>query len=164
VTTQWRRSRWNWVLDISLLAGFATTNNKRFTGDRWHEWIGVALLFALGVHIVLHRQWVTTQTRRLGKNVKTRVGFKWLVNLSLYVLISLTLFSGVLATKFLASDLGISYRAQQGWGGFHRQCSDLVKIPVGLHVALSWRWIWSMLRRIARRITPTRQAPGPVSA
>jgi hypothetical protein len=152
------------VLDLSLLAGFATTTNKRFTGDRWHEWFGVGLLIALGIHIVRHRQWVSAQTRHLARNLRTRVGFKWLVNVSLYVLMSLTLFSGVLASEYLGGDLGIGYKPQQGWGGFHEQCSELVKIPVGLHVALSWRWIWSMLRRTGRRIAPARGNAGPVSA
>jgi cytochrome b561 len=145
------RTRLDFWLDISLLVAFTLDYSFKFTGLAVHEWIGLGFGLALVVHATLHWDWVLRTTRRLFGQLPGRERIRWLVDLALFFVMTLCVASGVLISRSALPALGITPAAGSFWTGLHSTAADVTVALVGLHVALSWRWILTVGRRILRR-------------
>ena len=48
------------LVDLILLGLFILVQANIYTGNRFHEWNGIAMLLLLAFHIVLNRRWFLT--------------------------------------------------------------------------------------------------------
>jgi hypothetical protein len=149
------RTRVDFWLDLGLLVAFLLDYSFQFTGLSIHEWIGLGFGLALLVHLTLHWEWVLRITRRLFGRLPGRDRLRWLVDLLLLGTMTLCVASGVLISRSALPALGIEPAAGAFWTGLHSSSADLTVAFVGVHVALSWRWVLVVGRRIARRHAAT---------
>lgn len=145
------RTRIDFWLDLALLVGFTLDYSFNFTGLTIHEWIGLGFGVALLVHLTLHWDWVLRTTSRVFGKLPGRERLRWIVDLALILVMTLCVASGVLISKAALPTLGLTPAAGPFWTGLHTTSADVTVVLVGVHVALSWRWILSVGRRIARR-------------
>jgi hypothetical protein len=138
---------------MSLLVGFTLDYSFNFTGLAIHEWIGLGFGIALLGHVTLHWDWVLRTSRRLFSQLPGRERIRWLVDLALMLVMTLCVASGVLISRSALPALGVTPPAGSFWTGLHSTSADVTVALVGLHVALSWRWILTVGRRIFRRST-----------
>ena len=152
------RTRLDFWFDAVLLVGFTLAYSYGFTGIGIHEWLGIGLGAALLLHLTLHWDWVLRTTRRLlSRRGKDRV--IWLVNLGLLVAMTLCVASGVLISRVALPFLGIYPLAGPFWSRLHTLTAEITLGLVPVHVALRWRWIV----RVGRRLLgwrPAARAPG----
>jgi thiosulfate reductase cytochrome b subunit len=146
-----RRSLVDFWLDLVLLIAFTLDYSFQFTGLPVHEWIGLVFVVLIPVHLVQHWDWVMRTTRRLVHSRRGREALRWIVDLLLMPVMVLCVASGVLISQSALPWLGITMANDGFWRGLHTTSADVTVALVAVHVALSWRWIWSIMRRLAGR-------------
>ena len=150
------RTRLDFWLDALLLLGYTLAYSYGFTGIAIHEWLGIGLGLALLIHLTLHWDWVIRTTRRL---LRPRGPDKviWLVNLALLVAMTLCVASGILISSVALPYLGIYPLAGPFWTRLHILTAEVTLGLVPVHVALRWRWIV----RVGRKLLTWRSARRP---
>jgi hypothetical protein len=150
------RTRLDFWLDAAILAGYTFAYSFGFTGLAIHEWLGLALGLVLLVHLTLHWDWVVRTTRKLiGRHGRDRV--IWLVNLALLFGMTLCVVSGILISRVAMPALGIFTTSNGFWTRLHIITAEVTLGLVPVHVALRWRWIVSVGRRLVTRKQRRRQ-------
>ena len=144
------RTRLDFWLDAVLLVAFTLAYSLGFTGIATHEWLGIGLGVALLVHLTLHWDWVVRTSRRLLRR-GGRGRLSWLVALLLVVSMTLCITSGILISQVALPELGITVPSSTFWRSMHGTTATLTLILVPVHVALDWRWIVGVARRLAAR-------------
>lgn len=152
------RTRVDFWLDLALLIAFTLDYSFQFTGLTIHEWIGIGFGFALLVHVTLHWEWVLRTTRRIVGPLAGRERIRGIVDLGLILVMTLCVASGVLISRSALPTLGLTTTPDPFWTGLHTTSADVTVALVAIHVALSWRWILTVGRRVLRR-RPSRSAP-----
>jgi hypothetical protein len=138
-----RRSIFDLAFDALLLVGF-------FTGLAIHEWFGLGFGLALLVHLTLHWDWVVRTTKRL-LSATGRRRVMWFVNLLLLIDLTLCVASGIMISTVAIPALGIHISSHGGyWDSLHIRTAEVAIGLVAAHVALDWRWIVTVSRRLAR--------------
>jgi len=64
-----------------------------------------------------------------------------------FIVMTGSLFSGLLISKDVMSMLGIQLNVSQSWKSIHTLMSDASVILLGVHIALHWKWILSTVSR-----------------
>jgi len=136
----------NYVLDALLVIAFLVDFNLRFTGLTVHEWLGIVLGVTITLHTVLHWDWIARTVRRL-LSTRNRQRFSAAVNLLLFIDIVLLVASGILISRVALPGLS---DPDAFWRWLHIETADLSRILLGIHIALSWRWLWGMTKRVIR--------------
>jgi hypothetical protein len=147
------RTRLDFWFDLVLLLGYTLAYSYGFTGIAVHEWLGIGLGLALLIHLTLHWDWVIRTTRRL-LNPRGPDKVIWIVNLALLFGMTLCVASGILISRVALPYLGIYPLAGPFWTRLHDLTAEVTLGLVPVHVALRWRW----LVRVGRRLLTWRSA------
>jgi Domain of unknown function (DUF4405) len=144
------RTRLDFWFDAVILAGYTVAYSYGFTGVVIHEWLGIGLGIALLLHLTLHWDWVVRTTRRL---ISPRGPDKliWLVNLALLFAMTLCVASGIAISRVALPELGIFTMQSPFWFRLHTLTAEVTVGLVPVHVALRWRWIAGVGRRLLAR-------------
>ena len=155
------RTRLDFWFDAVLLVAYTLAYSLGFTGLAIHEWLGLGIGLALLLHLTLHWDWVVRTTRKLFVRGGRDRGI-WLLNLALLVVMTLCVLSGVLISQVALYQLGISVHPGPFWTNMHDTTSKLTLILASVHVAVRWRWIASVARRLLgpRRLGASRRPGG----
>jgi len=133
-----------------LLVAYTLAYSLGFTGLAIHEWLGIGLGVALILHLTLHWDWVLRTSRKLFRR-GGRDRLIYLVNLTLLLVMTLCVVSGVLISRVALYSLGINFPGSPFWTNMHDTTARLTVGLVPVHAALRWRWIVSVARRLASR-------------
>lgn len=133
----------NWIIDAILLTGFLATFFMDVIGLALHQWFGIAVGLLAGYHLLVHRNWVVKNARRILSFASN--------NVQLYFLMDVILMFGfilILATGLVISTwLDIYLDNYSVWKNIHIAASigtlSFVIIKIGYH----WRWILSVAKR-----------------
>jgi hypothetical protein len=151
------RTRLDFWLDASIFVGYMFAYSFGFTGLAIHEWLGLALGLVLVVHLTLHWDWVVRTTRRVaGRHGRDRV--IWVVNLALLFAMTLCVVSGILISRVALPALGFFLPSNEFWTRLHVVTAEVTLGLVPVHVALRWRWIVSVGRRLLTRTPRARRS------
>ena len=155
------RTRLDFWFDAVLLVAYTLAYSLGFTGLAIHEWLGLGIGLALLLHLTLHWDWVVRTTVKLFARGGRDRGI-WLLNLALLVVMTLCVLSGVLISQVALYQLGISVHPGPFWTNMHDTTSKLTLILASVHVAVRWRWIASVARRLLgpRRLGASRRPGG----
>jgi hypothetical protein len=144
------RTRLDFWLDATILVGYIFAYCFGFTGDVIHEWLGLALGLALAVHLTLHWDWVLRTTRKLIRP-RGQDRLIYAVNLALLVAMTLCIASGIMISRAALPTLGIFLSSSLFWNRLHILTAEITLYLVPVHVALRWRWIVAVGRRLLTR-------------
>jgi Domain of unknown function (DUF4405) len=141
------RTRLDFWFDAVILAGYTVAYSYGWTGVVIHEWLGIGLGIALLLHLTLHWDWVVRTTRRL---LRPRGHDKliWLVNILLLAAMTLCVASGIAISRVALPELGIYTPQSPFWFRLHALTAEVTVGLVPVHVALRWRWIAAVGRRL----------------
>ncbi len=144
------RTRLDFWFDAVLLLGYTLAYSYGFTGIAIHEWLGIGLGLALLLHLTLHWDWVIRET---GKLLRPRGHDKliWAVNLALLVAMTLCVASGIVISRVALPQVGIYTLGGPFWERLHVLSAEVTLGLVPVHVALRWRWIVRLGRRLLTR-------------
>jgi hypothetical protein len=144
------RTRLDFWFDVVLLVGYTLAYSYGFTGIGIHEWLGLGLGLALLLHITLHWDWVIRETQKL-LSPRGHDKLIWVVNLALLAAMTLCVASGVLISRVALPYLGIYPLGGPFWTRLHILTAEVTLGLVPVHVALRWRWIVAVGRRLVTR-------------
>lgn len=129
------------VLDILIFIVFLVAMDPHSSGIAIHEWLTLASLSALTLHLLLSWDWIVEITQRFFKKIGTQTRINYVLNWLLFIFGTLVMVSGILISEAALPSLGI--RLPQGffWRRLHDMSANLVLLLLGLHTALHWSWI-----------------------
>lgn len=135
-----------WVIDILAFIGFLLTFKPQITGYTFHEWLGLAVGFALLVHVCQHWRWVTCITRTLGR-VKAKLCIRYFLD----CLMGLGLTMIILTGLAMSSILNLELRNYEAWRIVHFSASYIMLILLVAKIALHWNLINNMITKAFSR-------------
>jgi hypothetical protein len=144
------RTRVDFWFDAALLLGYTLAYSYGFTGIGIHEWLGTGLGLALLIHLTLHWDWVIRETRKL-LSPRGHEKVIWVVNLALLAAMTLCVMSGLLISRVVLPYLGFDMLGSPFWTRLHDLTAEVTLGLVPVHVAVRWRWIVSVGRRVLTR-------------
>jgi hypothetical protein len=153
------RTRLDFWFDLSLLLGFTIAYSYGFTGIAIHEWLGIAIGVALLFHLTLHWDWVIRTTRRI-LSPRGHDKVIWIVNLALMFAMVFCVFSGILASRVALPQMHIFLNEGPFWLRLHILTAKFTLVLVPVHLALRWRWLVRVGRRLLTRRTGTARRTG----
>jgi len=124
------------------------------TGLALHEWLGIAFIAVLVLHLLLHWQWITGATLRWLRSLSWKVRLTYLVDAVLFITMTLVIFSGLMISEVALPLMGLTTSRNFAWRAIHSASSNGVLVLVSLHIALNWRWIVAVTQRLLPRFQP----------
>lgn len=141
------RTRVLFWLDALLLVTFLLLQAPRATGLPGHEWSGLAFGVVVLFHLLLNWRWIVNTLRRVREPGTIRPRVNATLNAVLFVMMIVTVFSGLVASEVVLPTFGVTGSALAGWRHVHNSFSRFVIAVLGLHIALNWDWIAGIVRR-----------------
>jgi hypothetical protein len=141
------RVRLDFWFDLVLLLGFTLAYSFGFTGIAIHEWLGLGLGVAFLLHLTLHWDWVIRTTKNLFRP-RAHDKLIYAVNLALLLAMTFCIASGILISRVALPYLGIYPLGGAFWTRLHILTAEVTLGLVPVHVALRWRWIVQVARRL----------------
>ena len=139
-----RRAR-RLIFDVAIGIAALALFSVNITGLPAHEWVGLVFAVVAVAHIALSWDWVIGTSQRLARSLAGTVRLTWLVNLALFISMTLVVTSGIMISEVA---LPMSRSAGFGfWRVLHTQSSNASVVLVGLHLGLNWRWLVDTFRR-----------------
>jgi hypothetical protein len=138
------------VLDAMLFLLLAMLLEPRFEGLALHEWIGLAVIPLIVVHMLFGWGWIATSMVRLFRPGVWRLRVNALLNLLLFVSLVVTCFSGVMTSFVALPALGFPARNFEGWRILHNRSEAYLEVLAALHVAMNWTWIANAVSGLVR--------------
>jgi len=149
-SAQWRLKITFW-LDVALLVSVCVLQTVSFTGLVLHEWLGLATVGMVLAHLLFAWGWIATQSRRFVAKQSARERINYLLNLSLFALVTAAIFSGiVISQKAIPTLTGTNAAPEMDWRWDvrHNQFSEAVVLLSGLHLAINWDWVLAAGQRL----------------
>lgn len=134
-------------LDALLLVLSLVLMAPRATGLALHEWIGIALLLPLLVHLLLSWRWIVTALQRALRPPRRRDTVNLALNALLFVSTVVVIVSGLVISRVALPWLGIGTVDDLTWRTTHNNWTDVMWWTVCAHVAMNWRWISTVAGR-----------------
>ncbi len=139
-----RKPTENWILDAVLFVALLVALLKDWTGFALHQWLGLGLAILAACHLGLHWAWARAATRTLFGKQPRRVRLSHALDGALLAGLICTLASGLVMSTWLGLPLANSL----AWERAHIAASLATLLLAVAKVALHWRWVITVSRRL----------------
>jgi hypothetical protein len=134
-------------LDILIFIVFLVTMDPHSSGIALHEWLSLAMIAALTIHLLLSWDWIIEISSRFLGKVGGQNRINYILNWLLFVDGTLLMISGMMISEVALPLLGIQLSLGFAWRRLHDMSANLGLILLGLHTALHWAWIMTALNK-----------------
>jgi len=138
-------------LDVALLVSVCVLQTVSFTGLVLHEWLGLATVGMVLAHLLFAWGWIATQSRRFVARQSARERINYLLNLSLFALVTAAIFSGIaISQKAIPALTGTNAAPEMDWRWdvLHNRFSEAVVLLSAFHLAINWEWVLAAGQRL----------------
>jgi len=157
-TTQTKTKLW---LDVLIFIAFLVTMDPHSTGIAIHEWLSLAMIGTMVVHLLLNWDWIMQISSRFFGSVGRQNRTNYIVNWLLFIDGTMIMISGIMISEVALPVLGIQLPAGFAWRRLHDMSANLGLLLLGIHTALHWGWIVTAFQRYliqpAARLFSSRQ-------
>jgi hypothetical protein len=150
----------NLIFDTVIFLGFLVISNPHLTGNTIHEWLGVSFAATIITHLLLHWEWIMKVGKEFFRKLWHQSRLNFAVNILFFIVMTGSLFSGLMISNDVMSVLGIQLAVSRSWRSIHVLMSDASVILLGVHIALHWKWIVTNVGRYI--LNPIRVCPSAV--
>jgi len=156
------------IIDILIFAAFLILESPNLSGNTIHEWLGLALLGTVVVHVLLHWSWITSVGKSFFKKLWHSSRFKFVLDILVFLSFITVSLSGILISKAALPALGISLgQVSSAWRQLHSLAADAAVLLIGLHFALNWSIVVKMFKKyvfspLGRLFHHTQRAVQPI--
>jgi hypothetical protein len=151
----------NFLIDAGVFAAFLVAMEPRFGGVAVHEWLSAALAAAIVAHLLLHWKWIISVGAGFFRNLWQSSRLKFVVDALLFAAFVGVMTSGLMISRVVLPVLGLQAQPGMSWRALHSLTADAAILLLGVHIALSWGWIWGMLKRFGRAALSVFSKPAP---
>lgn len=135
------------VFDTLLLALMLLLLAPKFTGLALHEWLGLAVVAPVLLHLLLSWNWIANSLRAFFTRATPRARVNFVLNAVLFILVVCEVVSGVMISQVALPGFGLPTVDDRAWRFLHNNFLAWLRIVVALHLAMNWNWVVSALRR-----------------
>jgi cytochrome b len=136
------------TLDVITFISTLVLLSPPLTGIPVHEWLGLAVIIPLLVHLLLNWQWIVVTTRRFFGKLPGQSRINYGLNWAFFILMTAEGFSGLMISKEVLPLFGLSGSNAFIYRYLHRILADSLLIVLGLHLAMNWKWVLTVLQKI----------------
>jgi hypothetical protein len=133
-----RRSRF--FIDIALLIGLLVANDPARTGLAIHEWLSIALIVPVLVHLVINWEWTVHVTKRFFERLLSVSRLNLVVDVALFVATVAVMVSGLAVSSVVTGFLGVGNAANALWVAVHATSASATIVLLLTHFALHGGW------------------------
>jgi len=152
-----RRSRL--LIDLALLIGLLVANDPAHTGLSVHEWLSIALVVPLLVHLVINWEWTVHVTKRFFERLLSVSRLNLVVDVALFVSTVAVMVSGVAVSTVLAGAVGLAHAANPLWIALHAASASSTILLLLVHFALHGKWfVETVAAAFEGRLVPCRRS------
>lgn len=137
----------NLFLDIILLVVFLVSYETTLTGIPVHEWLCIAFLGLLLVHLLFHWDWIVAVMVKFFRKLFHQSRFNFVVDVLALVMFMTVMVSGIMISRSVLPFLGLQGSRDFVWRFLHSSSADLLVVLIALHFALHWKWIVYVCKR-----------------
>jgi fucose 4-O-acetylase-like acetyltransferase len=126
-----------------------------------HNWVGLAMLLGIIIHLVLHWRWINCVLDRFMGKLARQARINFSLDMALFSAFAVTGLSGLVPWLILpqggfqggrnpfynATFYGLT---RHQWNDIHLWVSLVMMSIIAVHLALHWRWIVCTTRRYTR--------------
>jgi len=134
------------IIDVALFVALLVANNPAWTGIAVHEWLSIAIVVPLGLHLVINWEWTVRVTRRLLDRMLHMSALNLVVDAALFVSAVAVMLSGLMVSQAIAGALGMAAAPGALWAAVHSVSASATVGLLLVHFALHWRWIVRALK------------------
>ena len=135
-------------LDLALTALMLSLFSFHFTGLTLHEWLGVALCLVVPVHMLVSWSWLSATTRRFFTTLPWTTRLTYLLNAALFVALVVVTVTGLVISEVIMPGVLPMSGGRGFWRVLHTQASNASLLLMGLHIAVYWRTLVQLVRRL----------------
>ncbi len=134
---------------LDVITGVSTLAllSPPLTGIPVHEWLGLAVIVPLLIHLLLNWQWIVEITRRFFGKLPGQSRINYILNGLLFILMTAEGFSGLMISKEVLPMFGLSGSNAFIYRYLHRLLADSLLVVFGLHLAMNWKWVLGILQK-----------------
>lgn len=158
------RARTRLVLDITLLAAFAVAFRPNWTGISLHQWLSIAIVAPVLVHVVVNWEWAVRVLKTFVERLLSASRLNFVVDCVLFLAAVAVIVSGFMVSPALIGPLGVHVGQPYAWHLVHLWSANATIALLVLHFALHWNWIVSTATSLAEKSQAAPQASRPVRA
>jgi hypothetical protein len=129
-----------WV-DVLVFIAFLITMDPHSSGIAIHEWLSLAMIAVMTVHLLLNWDWIAEVTSRFLGKVGGQNRINYIVNWLLFIDGTMIMISGIMISEAALPALGIQLPAGFAWRSLHDMSANIGLLLLGIHTALHWGWI-----------------------
>lgn len=158
-----KRLRFLLVLDTFLLVALVILWMP-YTSLTLHEWLGLALIPVVVIHLLFGWQWIVTAIPRLLAKGAWRLRVNVLLNALLFYAFVAAMFSGVMESVAVLPWLGVTPISDQNLSSMHNMWGNQIfPLLAAFHLAMNWNWIVGTVRRLVLK-RPNAQGDAAIAA
>lgn len=135
-------------LDLALTALMLSLFSFHFTGLTLHEWLGLALCILVPVHMLVSWSWLSATTRRFFTTLPWTTRLTYLLNAALFVALVVVTVTGLVISEVIVPGVLPMSGGRGFWRVLHTQASNASLLLMGLHIAVYWRTLVQLVRRL----------------
>lgn len=147
-------------LDLALFGALFVAYNPAWTGVAVHEWLSVVMVTPLLFHLVINWDQSLQILRHFSQRLRVLPKVNLVVDAALFVAGVTVVLSGLLISRSIAGVLGVVIVPSPLWVSTHAWSADATVLLLLVHVALHWRWIVNVARKLGR-LRGQASSPGP---
>ena len=129
------------ALDAGLFIALLVAYYPARTGIAIHEWLSVALIVPLLMHLVINWDWTVRVISRFAERLRATSRPNLVADICLFVSAVALMLSGLMVSQSIAGVLEIAPAANAIWYALHSVTADLTVVLLLVHLGLHWRWI-----------------------
>lgn len=151
--SRWGKSVRSLLVDMAAGVLLLTAFNAEWTGGTLHEWVGLAGVSVMTIHLLRHAKWVRGVARRLlvGR-LALRSWLRVLLAVCLFLSLMTLLWSGLALSSSVSQVVGVGGGESEGWKTVHETTANAAGLLVIAHIALHQRWLRATGTRIGRAL------------
>lgn len=163
------KKKWNWTVDVVLMAGFLTTFFINLTGLSWHQWLGVGAGALAAYHMQLHWGWCKAIVKKPFHRLSLRLRSYFFLDAGLLIGFLMILGTGLVISTWLQTSPPDSFV----WRDLHIASSYitalLVTVKVAMKIGFECRCLGEPVRHLfrlpaERYVSSSPGLPAPVLA
>jgi hypothetical protein len=146
----------------AMLAAF----NPAWTGIAIHEWLGLAVIVPLLVHVIINWDATLRVIEKFVDRLLSASRINVLVDVALFVSTVAVMLSGLMVSQTIAGLLGLATAPNAMWVALHSFTADTTIALLLVHFVLHWRWLTSVAFRLVPAEKPVlapARVPSPSS-
>jgi hypothetical protein len=143
-------------IDLGVFLLFSIASAPQSTGLAFHEWISLAFIPVIIIHVFMSWRWIVSTTVRVFKRLPGNTRFNHIWDALLFITMTNVIFSGIVVSEVALPKMGIPIVADAFWIQVHEFTSKWFLVLLGIHLAMHWDWIANAWKRYVLRGSPGR--------